>query len=378
MTGFRAGQRSPFILLISLVLVLSACASSGGSTPASSTPSLQPSSSAASQATFDPTEKLPNASGELQKVRLAQSVAVMSFAPLLIAYDRNFFGYNGLSVDFVTLQSGATALQAVIGGSIDLSDSASTEVVGAKAKGADLIAVQNTMMMTLQVCVRKDWAEAHGITPDSPLADRLKGLKGATIGITGPGAVSDRAFRYLLIKYGGLDPDVDTTFTQVGGGSAIPAAIDANQIQASLQSPPNCGQTQNGEVLVEPGDVPTFKNYVHEVFYGNRDWIESHPDIVKKVATATSMGNNYILKYPDQALKILQDTFPKVDPAIIEQGFRNTILPQVTQDGKMTAEMWDNTNTVLLDAGIIDKPLSTEEGGLWTNEYIGDATLPYK
>ncbi len=381
MARFSSHRRTGFALLASLAVVLGGCATSASGSPSASSAPSTPASAAASGgsggATFDPSQPLPNASGELQKVRLAQSVAVMSFAPLLVAQKLNFFGYQGLDVEYVTLESGTNALQAVIGGSIDLSDSASTEVVGAVAKGADVIAVQNTVMMTLQVCVRKDWAESHGVSRQSPLEDRLKALKGATIGITGPGAVSDRAFRYLLVKYAGLNPDTDATFTQIGG-SAMPGALDANQVQAFLQSPPNCGRTKNGEVLVEPADVPTFKNYVHEVFYGMRDWIESHEDIVTKVATATSMGNNYILKYPDQALKILQETFSKVDPAVIEKGFKETILPQVLADGKMSGDMWDNTNTVLVDAGIIDKPVSTDEGGVWTNKYVGDATLPYK
>lgn len=374
--------RKPLAVLMALAFALGAC-SSGNSTqstaPAST--SAAPSGSAAASgggATFDPSEKLPDASGELQTVRLAQSVPALSFAPLIVALDRNFFGYQGVKTEFVELQSGATALQAIVGGSIDLVDSASTEVASAVAKGTDIQAIQNTIMMTLQVCVRKDWAEKAGVTSDSPLADRMKALKGATIGITGPGAVSDKAMRYLLTKFGGLDPNTDTTITQVGGAAAMSGALDANQIQAFLLSPPNCANTKEGEVLVEPADVDTFKNYTHEVLYGSKAWIESHKDLATKAATAISMGNNYILKYPDEALKILQAQFSKVDPEIIKNAFEKTILPQVKPDGKFDAAMWENTNTVLVDAGIIDKPVSTDEGTLWTNAYIGDASLPYK
>ena len=90
------------------------------------------------------------------------------------------------------------------------------------------------------------------------------------------------------------------------------------------------------------------------------------------------MGNNYILQYPDEALKILQAQFSKVDPSVVENAFNKTILPQVKEDGKFDAAMWDNTNTVLMDAKAIDTAVDTSEGSLWTNKYIGDASLPYK
>jgi NitT/TauT family transport system substrate-binding protein len=366
---------------MALTFALTAC-SAGNSTqssaPASATAAASQPAGSGAAATYDPSEKLPDASGELQSVKLAQSIPSLSFSPLIIALDRNFFGYQGLKTEFVELQSGATALQAIVGGSIDLVDSASTEVASAIAKGTGIQAIENTIMMTLQVCVRKDYAEKAGVTADSPLADRLKALKGATIGITGPGAVSDKAMRYLLIKFGGLDPNTDTTITQVGGASAMAGALDANQIQAFLLSPPNCANTKEGMVLVEPSDVDTFKNYTHEVLYGLKTWIDENPEIATKAATAIAMGNNYILQYPDEALKILQAQFSKVDPSVVENAFNKTILPQVKEDGKFDADMWDNTNTVLVDAGIIDKAVDTSEGVVWTNKYIGDASLPYK
>jgi NitT/TauT family transport system substrate-binding protein len=373
--------RKPLAVLMALTFALTAC-SAGNSTqssaPASATAAASQPAGSGAAATYDPSEKLPDASGELQSVKLAQSIPSLSFSPLIIALDRNFFGYQGLKTDFVELQSGTSGLQALLGGSVELVASSSDVAAGALAQGAAVQAIQNTMMMTLQVCVRKDYAEKAGVTADSPLADRLKALKGATIGITGPGASSDRNMRYLLIKFGGLDPNTDTTITQVGGASAMAGALDANQIQAFLLSPPNCANTKEGMVLVEPSDVDTFKNYTHEVLYGLKTWIDENPEIATKAATAIAMGNNYILQYPDEALKILQAQFSKVDPSVVENAFNKTILPQVKEDGKFDADMWDNTNTVLVDAGIIDKAVDTSEGVVWTNKYIGDASLPYK
>lgn len=368
-----------FIAILSmLLLVLAACtADDGQTTPPDdgATPEVTPAGTDDGDGNGEQPEHtpFPDAEGELIPVRMAQSVNALAFAPLLVALEMNFFGYQGIDLEYIELESGATARQALIGGSVDLVDSASTEVLAAVAEGVEYIVIQGTINQTLQVCVHADFMEEKGVTPDDSLEDRLAALEGATIGITGPGAVSDRGMRWLLIEYGGLDPDLDTVITQIGGPPTLSAAIDANQIQAFLISPPACASAENGVVLVEPGDVPEFANYIHEVLFAMRPWVEENPDAARRVATAISMGNNFIIQYPEQALRLLQEgPFSETDPAIIEDAFYATILPQVEKlpDGLMTEEMWDATNTVLLEAGVIDSPIDVAEGGFWTNEYI--------
>jgi ABC-type nitrate/sulfonate/bicarbonate transport system substrate-binding protein len=203
----------------------------------------------------------------------------------------------------------------------------------------------------------------------------MAALKGATLAITGPGAVSDRALRFLLKKYGGLNPDIDAKIVQVGGAAAMPGALDANQVQGFLLSPPACGRTKNGMILIEPSQVPDFATYIFEVVYGKRTWIDAHKDVARAVATAVSMGNNYILKHPEAALVLLKNAFSAVDPAVVETAFNNTIRPAVLPDGKMTQAMWNSTNSVFVEAGILTKAIDTTEGTLWTNAYIGDASV---
>lgn len=366
-------------VLAGLGLVVAACG--GGATPspaatsgASPSPagSEEPGGSASAEPAGAPTP-FPSKTGDLPTVKMAQSVPQLSFAPLQIALHMNFFEYLGVKVEFIELQSGATARQAVVGGSVDLVDSASTEVAAAVAQDVDFLSIQATINQTLQMCVSQDWANQKGISPDDPLEDRAKALEGATIGITGPGAVSDRATRWLMIEYGDLDPNTQATITQVGGGAAAMAgAMEAGQIQAFLLSPPSC-QVAGGVVLIPPTDVPEWANYHHEVLYGMRPWIEANADVATLVATAISMGNNYIIAYPEASLKILQEgPYAQVDPAIIEDAFMNVILPQVqaVESGLQSEQGWADTMTVLVESGVVDQALPTEEGTIWTNEYI--------
>ena len=124
----------------------------------------------------------------------------VSVAALDIARQMNFFEYMGVKVKFTELAAGSTALQALLGGSVDLVDSASVEMAASTARGADVRAIQNTSMMTLQVCVRKDWAAQKGVTASSDLKARVRALDGAKIAISGPGSASNRTMRATSVR----------------------------------------------------------------------------------------------------------------------------------------------------------------------------------
>jgi len=322
------------------------------------------------QAEANPLSPYPSQPGNLPKVAVGQSIPALSFAALDIAQEMNFFGFLGVDVDYQQLQAGSTMLQAVSSGSINIGDSASTEIATAAVKGLPLQAIQNTIMMTLQVCVRKAWAQSHGVTPSSPLADRVEALKGAKIAITGPGSVSDTIARWLLKKYTQLDANNDVSLIQVGGAASFAPSLDSDRVQAFILSAPNCQQAKEGEVLIQPTEIETFKNYTHEVLYVRSDWAKKNSDIATRVATAVAMGNNFILKHPTQALEVLQKKYPQVPPSVVAKAFGDNILPNIRGDGKFSEEMWASTGQVLQEGGFIAKPLDVTEGAIWTNNYI--------
>ena len=254
--NLRLGQhRAPIVLVLAIAIVAAACSSSASPSPSST-----------AGASIDPTAAYPSKPGTLPTVSMAQSVPQMSFAAFEIAKAMNFFEYQGVKLQFIQLQSGATTLQAMQSGSIDLVDSASTEVALAAAQGLDFEAIQNTVMMTLQFCVSKTWAQQHNVTADSTMQQKMAAMKGATIGITGPGAAPGT--RYLLKAYGSLNPDTDTKIVQVRRGRGAPRGTRCGPDPGIPALPPACGQTKNGMVLVDPSPLPEFQNYTHEVVYG--------------------------------------------------------------------------------------------------------------
>lgn len=312
-------------------------------------------------------------------VRIASSVPQLSFAPLLVAQHKGFFAQQGVDLQATQLQNGAgTAQQALVGGSIDVLDVGSLAIAIPASKGSPIQAIEGTAKMTTEVCANKKWMDNRGVTPGSPLKQRLAAFKGATLGVTGPASADFDSFRWLLKRYGGLNPDTDVTLTAVGGADSLAGAIEQSKIQGFMVSPPSCEEAAKqgaAEVLIKPGEIKEFSQLIWEVMVTTQPYMQSHKDAVTKVATAVAMGNNYILAHPQESIQLLQKDFSKTDPDIISNAAKDVVFPQVPKDGKMTSGMWNNVSSVLTESGAINQPLDTSEGKIWTNKSIGNPAV---
>jgi ABC-type nitrate/sulfonate/bicarbonate transport system substrate-binding protein len=364
-------------LALGTAVSAAACSSSGsGSTQPSqnsaATTNVTVPASLVAKAKANPLSPYPSQSTSVGTVTIGQSVPTMSFAPLEVAKAMNFFGYLGVKVNYSTLESGTAMQEAVVGGSINVGADASTDVAEMIAKGLPGVAVANVMPMTLQVCVNKSWAQQHGLSPAQPLIQRVAGLKGAAFGITGPGALSDAAGRWLVKTYGGIDPDTGITSITVGSSSLAPS-VDANKIQAFLQSAPTCEETSNGEVLIGPSEVPQWKNYANEVLFTTQTYARSNTAAMTRVATAVDMGAKFIATHPQQAITMLEKLYPSKSPSTISAAFQAGIAPSLAPNVDFNSTMWENVNSILVGGGTISKPISTAPNTSWTNQYIDSA-----
>lgn len=312
------------------------------------------------------------AAAQQPKLKLAQAVHALSFAPVYVARSKNFFRDEGLDVEVLLMQGGTPTLQALTGRSVEFIDTSSGDVGVAYTKGIKLLAVQNTINQTMELVVSRKLVDEKRLTRRSPLAERVKALKGITIGVTGFGAASDIFVRFILKKYAAMDPAKDVQMVQIGGTPSQMAALKANKTQAFLSSPPPGPQAEHdgyGYVLIPPTDVAEFREFVHEVLVVRRDYAEDHPEIVEKVARAISRGNNLVLDNIEEAKKLVAEHFPKMAPEVLNVTM-DAIRPQVRRDGRMTEAQWKNVSDLIYEGGMVKQRLDTKEGGIWTNRYI--------
>ena len=164
------------------------------------------------------------AQSKAQKI-IVQYPATASIGGVLpwIAKDKGFFAKHMLDAELV-FTTAATAMQALIAGSIDIAGGDVLAPVSAFAGGADVVVIGSFANSTPYVMAAK------------PAAHRIGDLKGGKIGIqspTGRGTI----FTRVVLEEAGLNPDRDVELLRVGGTGARVAALISGHIDGALVNP---------------------------------------------------------------------------------------------------------------------------------------------
>jgi NitT/TauT family transport system substrate-binding protein len=148
-------------------------------------------------------------------LRLSYSVVGPTVAGIWMAHDYGIFEKYGLDVQLVYIPSSGTSIQALLGGSLDMSAPGIRGVVLAAARGAPVLAIgamTNRPPMTLYV---------------HPDITRTEQLKGQTLGITRFNSTAHTVTTLILRKLG---LDQSATMRPMGGQPEIQAAFEQRQI----------------------------------------------------------------------------------------------------------------------------------------------------
>lgn len=278
-----------------------------------------------------------------EKIAIAYAAISPSMAGVWMAKEIGAFERHGLNAELVYISSGATAIQALVGGSVHAALGASNAVVAATLKGAPIIAVgSNTSRPGMQLWVQ-------------PEIQRAEQLQGKTLAITRFGSTSDFVTRLILRK---LNLEGKTELRQFGGVVEADLGFRARQAEGrvSSQSP-----GPQAKMLVDAAElgIPFSMNLLAV----SNEYLAKAPKSVDAIIRAYVEGIAALKTRKAQALKLLEkymgqrggsaelhyefvsrylNSVPRVDPAAVD-----TVLEMVGAKGA--------PKTALIDNSIIDR-----------------------
>jgi NitT/TauT family transport system substrate-binding protein len=348
--------KRPLAGLAILALALGAC-SSGGSP----------------QATTAGSGGGSGAPATLAKIQIASAPNVF-LSPLYVALDEGYFAEEGVDVEIVEIAAGTDSVAALVSGNAQIADVGFDDLLELSEEGEEgLVMVHNILnRVTLTLVMKPDLAKQLGVTADSPLEDRFAALKGLRLGITSPGAPTDKYMRYYL-RQAGLDPDRDAEIIPIGGGSSLLAALESDQIDAFHLSPPTPYIAEKegfGTVLIDgpSGDVPEFSDFLYTAFAANREWAQANPEAAKGFGNALTKAMAKIKSDPDAAAEQILDHLGTDDLEVTKRTL-NALLPALSEDGCFSEESVSSALDTMLEAEIIESEGDPAEGTFWTNDY---------
>ncbi len=240
------------------------------------------------------------------KIIVGLSSVNVAFLPVYVTEAKGFFKDEGLDVLLVLFNAGATNLQALIGGDVQIMGSAFVETIGGRAAGVDIKnfwGVSNIMPFQLY---------------SQPDFKSMKQAKGKRFAISRFGSLTDFLTRSSLRHFRVDEKDV--TILQIGSTPARFAALSAKGVDASLVWFPvtEIAKAQGYNKLLDLKEV--FPEWPYETFAARESYLSKEKDQVTKFLRAYQKGVKYTHENKADAVRIM-GKYVKLDPAYAPAGY---------------------------------------------------------
>jgi NitT/TauT family transport system substrate-binding protein len=260
----------------------------------------------------------------------------LTYLPVIIANRNGYFKDEGLTVEISAFPGGSKALEALMGGSLDVVSGAYSNTLTMAAKGRKLVEfVEQIRCPGYAVLVSKrKFDQFHG----------LKDLAGMKVGVSAPGSSTHMVLNFIL-STAGLAP-TDVSVIGVGTSAGAVAAMRAGNIDAMINSDPVL------TILEQAGDARSVVDmrspaaseavfggpYPEASVYSTAEFVAKNPHTVQAITNAVVRAERWMAAAtPDQIADALPEEYLLGDRQLYLRamgGMRSCYSP----DGLMTRE----------------------------------------
>jgi NitT/TauT family transport system substrate-binding protein len=258
------------------------------------------------------------------------------YLPLTIAERKGFFKEEGLEVEINDFAGGARALQALVGGSVDVVTGAYEHTVRMQAKGQDIRGVAELGRFPLiTVAVRKEHAAAIKSAAD---------FKGREIGVTAPGSSTHLIPLYAMSK-AGLKA-ADAAFVGVGATASAVAAVQRGEIDIISNTEPVISKLEQEGAIVplidtrtEAGTRALFGgSNPAATLYARAEFIEKNPETTQRLVNALLKALKWLRgATPEEVAEAVPPEYHLGDKGLYVAALRKS-LDAYSRDGLVSPE----------------------------------------
>jgi NitT/TauT family transport system substrate-binding protein len=307
------------------------------------------------------------------KVKMTIPVVAHSMTPVYIAQSKGFFAEEKLEPDITSTGGGGPDIRALIAGDVEFSFTTGDNVILAQQEGKRLLMVMSGLnKVFINWAMHKEAAKAKGVTESMPLAEKIKTLKGLTIGVTNPGALTAHLAAFVVRK-AGYNPQQDVQIVPVGAGPTWLAALENRKVDVALTAPPvpETAISRGFAIMFinnAKGEDPSIPEFLMENLIARPDTVAKDPDLVRRMVRALTRANQWALKStPEQVADALKPFMAKTPPELLVAGAA-AVLPTLSPDGRTSERSFQITQDILEQAGLLKKRVAY--GELVTNEFL--------
>ncbi len=277
------------------------------------------------------------------------------YAPFYVAAEKGYFAEAGLEVDFdYSFETDGIAL--VGAGERPFAIVSGEQVLLARAQGLPVVYVFEWFQQFPIAVVSK---AAAGIESPADLVGRNVGL---------PGFFGANYIGYLgLLSATGISPD-DVNANDIGFTQVESLLSDQSEVvlgYANNEPVQLAGMDEDINVLY----VADYIDMVANGIITNEDTIANDPALVKGFTRALLRGLQDTLLNPEEAYEISKSYVEGLDDSRMPVLEASLPMWQAAALGTTDLASWENTQNILLQAGLLDAPLADLEAA-FTNEFV--------
>ena len=270
--------------------------------------------------------------------------------PIWVVKEAGLYKKYGVpDMEVIMIEGGAVNIQALLGGSLDMTQTSASSPIQAALKGAPVVIVATTdNKIPVQMISRSDIK-----TPQQ--------LKGKTIGIVRFGGSNETAVKMALKEWNIELREVK--ILPAGGAAARMAAMASGRIDATVQSYPEIYQAKKlgMNILADIGD---FGSYTNTSLIVTRSFLQQNRALTKNMIKAVIEAIHYIKTNKPETLRVLKKYMQMNDMEAIgvTYDFFSKRMPRVPRtDPEGVKNILDEIKSPLKDySGFLDMSLVDE------------------
>lgn len=299
----------------------------------------------------------------LKAIKVTQAVTSLAYIQSYVAQQNGYFKAEGLEAELISTGGGGPDVQIVLAGKAEFTVNDGAQVFPAVQQGQKLSCVMALLNRSIvNVTMRKATADKLGITAATPVAEKIRRMKGLRIGVTKPGSLTWQMARYNFIT-AGMNPDNDGEITGMGDAPSLAAALRQGNLDVIYISVP-IGETLVGQgvavTLIDNsrGEDTTLPSFLMEGLWATPDYIKANRPVVTKVVSAYRKASGFLVRStPEEIAKTLKPVFSGLTDQVLLEGVRR-VKQAVSASGAIDAALLENTQKVLEVNGVLKKKLA--------------------
>jgi NitT/TauT family transport system substrate-binding protein len=246
-----------------------------------------------------------NSDATVGSVRIAIHVDPITFLPFHIAQDLGYYQQEGLAVTMCEVAGGSKAMQALLGGSVDVAVASVSDAIQLAAEGRD---VRCFLILYTRPAI------ALAVAPAMSGSIRaIRDLKGRPVGVSAPGSASHQVLNFLLAS-NGLSPE-DVSAVSVGMAGTSLAALEYGKVDAAIllsSAIPTFEGRHPGQLFLADTRTPDGARRVFgsEMFpnlslIAQEPWLRDNADTAHRLARAVKRGMRWMRDHPAEQVRDL-------------------------------------------------------------------------